>query len=123
MLGTLNAVQIDQVLRSEVVGHLGCCGEDKIYVVPISYVYDGEYLYGHSADGMKLRMMQAHPQVCFQVEHIDNLANWVSVIAWGEYEEIADEDAKRAMRLFLDRMEPMQASETALSPHRSPAFG
>jgi uncharacterized protein len=107
MLGTLNAAQIDQVLRSEVVGHLGCHGDGKIYVVPISYTYDGEYIYGHSADGMKLRMMRAHPQVCFQVDHIDNLANWVSVIAWGVFEEVADEDAKSAMRLFLDRMEPL----------------
>jgi uncharacterized protein len=123
MLGILNPRQIDQVLRSEVVGHLGCQGDGKIYVVPTSYVYDGEYIYGHSADGMKLRLMQAHPQVCFQVERIDNLATWVSVIAWGEYEEIADEDAKSAMRLFLDRMEPLQASETALSPHRGPAAG
>jgi uncharacterized protein len=123
MLGTLNTTQIDQVLRSEVVGRIGCQGDGKIYVAPISYVYDGEYIYGHSADGMKLRMMQANPQVCFQVDHIDNLANWVSVIAWGVFEEVADEDAKIAMRLFLDRMEPLQASETALSPHRAPAVG
>ncbi len=123
MLGILNPTQIDQVLRSEVVGHLGCHGDGKIYVAPTSYVYDGACIYGHSADGMKLRLMQTNPHVCFQVEHIDNLATWVSVIAWGEYEEIADEDAKSAMRLFLDRMEPLQASETALSPHRGLAAG
>jgi nitroimidazol reductase NimA-like FMN-containing flavoprotein (pyridoxamine 5'-phosphate oxidase superfamily) len=60
MLGTLNTRQIDHVLRSEVVGHLGCC-----------------------ADGIKLPMLRAHPQVCLQVERIENLANWVSVIVWG----------------------------------------
>jgi nitroimidazol reductase NimA-like FMN-containing flavoprotein (pyridoxamine 5'-phosphate oxidase superfamily) len=123
MLGMLNAAQIDQVLRSEVVGHLGCHGDGKIYVAPMSYVFDGEYIYGHAAEGMKLRMMRANPQVCFQVDHIENLANWVSVIAWGEFEEVADEDAKSAMQVFLDRMEPILASETALSPHRSPAVG
>ena len=66
-------------------------------------------------------MLRAHPQVCFQVDRIENLANWVSVIVWGEFEEIADDAEKDAMRLFLDRMEPMQVSETAISPHRAPA--
>jgi uncharacterized protein len=122
MLGTLNARQIDQVLRSELVGRLGCSADGKVYITPISYVYDGgDYIYGHSADGMRLRMLRAHPQVCFQVDHIENLANWVSVIVWGEFEEIAGDVEKEAMRLFLDRMEPLQAGETAISPHRAPA--
>jgi nitroimidazol reductase NimA-like FMN-containing flavoprotein (pyridoxamine 5'-phosphate oxidase superfamily) len=121
MLGVLNSRQIDQVLRSEVVGHLGCFHEGRVYVVPVSYVYDGEYIYGHAADGMKLRMMRANPQVCFQVDHIENLTAWVSVIVWGAFEELADDAEKEAMRLFLDRMEPLQVSETALSPHRAPA--
>jgi nitroimidazol reductase NimA-like FMN-containing flavoprotein (pyridoxamine 5'-phosphate oxidase superfamily) len=37
MLGTLNSRQIDQVLRSEVVGHLGCYLDGKVYLTPISY--------------------------------------------------------------------------------------
>jgi nitroimidazol reductase NimA-like FMN-containing flavoprotein (pyridoxamine 5'-phosphate oxidase superfamily) len=36
MLGTLNARQIDQVLRSELVGRLGCSANGKVYVTPIS---------------------------------------------------------------------------------------
>ena len=121
MLGTLNSRQIDQILRSEVVGHLGCFHEGRGYVVPVSYVYDGECIYGHSADGMKLRMMRANPQICFQVDRIENLTTWVSVIVWGEFEELASDAQKEAMRLFLDRMEPLQVSETAISPHRAPA--
>lgn len=121
MLGTLNSRQIDQVLRSEVVGHLGCSADGKVYITPISYVFDGECIYGHSAEGMRLRMLRAHPQVCFQVDHIENLANWVSVVVWGEFEELAGDAEKEAMRLFLERMEPLQVSETALSPHRAPA--
>jgi nitroimidazol reductase NimA-like FMN-containing flavoprotein (pyridoxamine 5'-phosphate oxidase superfamily) len=121
MLGTLNSRQIDQVLRSEVVGHLGCSADGKVYITPISYVFDGECIYGHSAEGMRLRMLRAHPQVCFQVDHIENLANWVSVVVWGEFEELSGDAEKEAMRLFLERMEPLQVSETAISPHRAPA--
>jgi nitroimidazol reductase NimA-like FMN-containing flavoprotein (pyridoxamine 5'-phosphate oxidase superfamily) len=120
MLGTLHSRQIDQVLRSEVVGHLGCFADGKVYVTPITYVYDGESVYGHAAEGMKLRMLRANPQVCVQVERVENLANWVSVIVWGAFEELTGDAEKEGMRLFLERMEPLQVSETALSPHRAP---
>jgi nitroimidazol reductase NimA-like FMN-containing flavoprotein (pyridoxamine 5'-phosphate oxidase superfamily) len=120
MLGSLNPSQIDQVLRSEIVGHLGCSADGRIYVVPMSYVYDGDYIYAHAVEGLKLRMLRANPNVCFQVERVENLANWVSVILWGEFEEMPHEEAHDAMQLFLDRMEPLQASETAVSPHRAP---
>jgi nitroimidazol reductase NimA-like FMN-containing flavoprotein (pyridoxamine 5'-phosphate oxidase superfamily) len=65
-------------------------------------------------------MLRGHPQVCFQVDRIENLATWVSVIVWGDFEEFTGDAEKEAMRLFLNRIEPLQASETALSPYRAP---
>lgn len=56
MLGELNKGQIEQVLLSELIGRIGCYADGQTYVVPITYVYDGESIYGHSVDGMKLRM-------------------------------------------------------------------
>lgn len=47
-------------------------------------------------EGQKLHMMRANPFVCFEVEDIDDLANWHSVIAWGVFEELACEDEARA---------------------------
>jgi hypothetical protein len=103
------------------MGHLGCSADGRTYVVPMSYVYDGEYIYGHAVEGLKLGMLRANTHACFQVERIENLANWISVIVWGEFEELAGEEAaKDAMRLFVDRMEPLQVSETAVSSHRAP---
>jgi hypothetical protein len=43
------------------------------------------------------------------------------VIVCGEFEEIPDDAAQDAVQLFLDRLEPLQVSETAISPHRAPA--
>lgn len=123
MLGILNPSQIDHVLRREVIGRVGCYGDGRVYIVPISYVYDGESVYGHSADGMKVSMMRANPNVCFQVDHVDNLANWVSVVGWGVFEELVEEEAEKARQMFLDRMTPIVASETALSSHVSPVGG
>jgi nitroimidazol reductase NimA-like FMN-containing flavoprotein (pyridoxamine 5'-phosphate oxidase superfamily) len=111
MLGELTRDQIEHLLHSEVVGRIGCHAEGRTYVVPVNYVYDGECLYGHAADGMKLRMMRANPEVCFQVDHRTSLSDWQSVIAWGTFEELQGGEATRAMDLLLDRLLPLLASE------------
>lgn len=123
MLGELNGDQILHVLRSETIGRIGCLDEDRVYVVPVTYVYADGCAYGHSAEGAKLRAMRAHPQVCFEVEHVDNLANWQSVVAWGTFEELSGQDAEDGMRLLIDRFMPMMASSTSEPAHGSQSTG
>ncbi|MGV9661947.1 pyridoxamine 5'-phosphate oxidase family protein [Nocardia niigatensis] len=123
MLGELNDPQIEHVLRSEVVGRIGCISDGRVYVVPITYVYDGECVYGHSGDGDKLRAMRAHPQVCFEIEHVDNLANWQSVIAWGTFEELHGQQAEEGMRLLVDRLLPLLSSSTSRPTHDAAPSG
>jgi nitroimidazol reductase NimA-like FMN-containing flavoprotein (pyridoxamine 5'-phosphate oxidase superfamily) len=108
--GALDAVQIDLVLRSEVVGRIGCHAEGQTYVVPVFYTYDGTYIYGHSSEGMKIRMLRANPEVCFEVDHVESLTNWQSVIAWGRFEELEGEQANLAEQLLIQRMKPLLAA-------------
>ena len=113
MLGTLDPEQIDRVLHGATVGRIGVHADGRTYVVPITYVYDGDAVYGHSAMGQKIRMMRSSPDVCFEVDDIDDLANWRSVIAQGRYEELAGDLAIAAMNLLRSRLAPLTASETA----------
>ncbi|MGV1088415.1 MAG: pyridoxamine 5'-phosphate oxidase family protein, partial [Mycobacterium sp.] len=83
MLGELNPQQVEDVLHGEVIARLGCLSDGRVYVVPVTYVYDGTYVWGHAMDGAKLKAMRAHPEVCVEVEHVDDMSNWRSVIAWG----------------------------------------
>jgi nitroimidazol reductase NimA-like FMN-containing flavoprotein (pyridoxamine 5'-phosphate oxidase superfamily) len=103
MFGELNQEQIDQLLRNEAFGRLGCHVEGKTYIVPISYVYDGESIYGYTIDGMKLQFMQRNPEVCFQIDHIQNLSNWRSVIVWGTFETLDGDAAAQAAQLLMQR--------------------
>ena len=58
-------------------------------------------------------MMRENPSVCFEVDVMENMANWQSVIAWGNFEELrTDEDKKKAMKLLVDRITPLLTSET-----------
>jgi nitroimidazol reductase NimA-like FMN-containing flavoprotein (pyridoxamine 5'-phosphate oxidase superfamily) len=117
MLGTLSEAQIDRLLRTESVGRIACHAEGRTYVVPITFVYDGTAIYGHTGEGMKVRMMRLNSDVCFEVDRMENLANWQSVIAWGRFEELRGTAAAHAMGLLMDRLLPLLSSETATPSH------
>lgn len=113
MIGNISADAIEQLLRDGIIGHLGCYANDNIYVVPISYAYDGQYIYCHTREGMKVQMMRKNPKVCFQVEEIKNMANWKSVIVLGKFEELeGGRERKVAIQTLLDRALPIISSIT-----------
>ena len=113
MLGKLDQNQVEEVLHSQIIGRIGCHADGITYVVPISYAYDGAFIYGHSRQGMKLNIMRDNPRVCFQVDIIRNMAMWDSVIVMGVFEELTSrEDRKKALRVLNGRMTPLITSQT-----------
>jgi len=117
MIGNLSTQETEEVLKDSILGRIGCNDDRKNYVVPISYVYDGEYVMAHSAEGMKIEMMRRDPNICFQVDAIDDYNNWKCVIAWGKFEEVKDElERNKIMKVFVDRMLHLKISETAIPP-------
>lgn len=118
MLGKLTDVQIDLVLYSQLVGRIGCYAEGRIYVVPITYVFHQGFIYAQSNEGLKLRMMRINPHVCFQTEVMENMANWRSVIAWGEFEILeGEQEQKRGLEILSLRLAPIITSKTATPNH------
>jgi nitroimidazol reductase NimA-like FMN-containing flavoprotein (pyridoxamine 5'-phosphate oxidase superfamily) len=114
VIGTLTPDEIDELLRSETIGRIGCYGYGRPYVVPITYAYDGVAVYGHSREGLKLRMMRSHPTVCFEVDRTEALASWRSVIAYGTFSELEADGAAIAMDLLRRRLAPLVPSATSV---------
>jgi hypothetical protein len=119
MIAELKSQEIEDLLKNQITGRIACHAGGVTYIVPMSYAYDGEYIYGHAFDGMKIRMMRKNPQVCFQTDKMENMANWQSVVAWGEFEELkTTEEKKQALKILMDRVLPVISSETThLFPH------
>lgn len=113
MFGKLTAREIEQILGSQLIGRIGCHNDDITYVVPVSYAYDGDYVYGHAEEGLKIRIMRQNPKVCFQTDQMEDMANWKSVIAWGEFEELVDPETRNlALQKLVARNLPLVSSET-----------
>ncbi len=115
MVGQLNDDQIIRVLESELIGRIGCGTQDRHYIFPVTYVFHEGSIYVHSKEGLKLKILATNPNVCFQVDHIDNMNNWRSVLIWGKYEALRNvEEQVEALKILRDRFEPFNISETVL---------
>ena len=116
MLGTLNKKQVEHLLYSIIIGRIGCHTDNITYVVPVTYAYDGKYIYGHTNEGMKIDMMRKNPLVCFEVDVIENMSNWRSVIAWGKFEELkTPKEREEGMLKLMDVVMPFMTGETTIS--------
>ena len=100
----LNAEETAAVLNRGTSGVLALSGEDGYpYAVPLSYVFDGEKLYFHSAKaGHKLEALRRCPKASFCVIDQDQIVPeeyttyFRSVIAFGTIRELEDDSEKRA---------------------------
>ena len=113
MIGELTKIEIEQVLQTEVFGRIGCCDQGVAYVVPTSYAYEGGTIYAHTNKGMKIDIMRKNPTVCFEVDHLEHMSHWKSVIGWGQFKEITNpEQRKQALQILLRRKLPLLPSQT-----------
>lgn len=107
MIRQLSLTEIDDLLRKQIVGRIGCYYQNEVYIIPMSYAYDAEYFYCHSYEGKKVEMMRKNPKVCFQVDEMKDMGKWESVIVSGDFEELLDEKERNsALKILLKRQLP-----------------
>ncbi|MEO9144590.1 MAG: pyridoxamine 5'-phosphate oxidase family protein [Ginsengibacter sp.] len=118
MLGIMDNEQIEKVILDNINGRLGCHADGITYVVPVSYAYDGECIYVRTFEGLKMSMMRKNPNVCFQIDKLEDMANWESVICQGTFEELVNEEERNdGLKKLISRILPNISSETVkLSP-------
>ena len=113
MLGILNNAQIEKLLTSSFIGRIGCHAFGKTYVIPVSYAYKDDCIYVHSFEGLKLSSMRQNPDVCFEVENIEDMGNWQTVVSWGVFKELTDEEERsEGLRILTNRRFAGIVSET-----------
>jgi len=98
--------EIDAIIRSSLVCRIAFADGDEPYVVPVSFGYDGESLYIHTAKtGRKLDFIEANNRICFELEgHVSiqtddgDACKWTfefeSVIGYGTISEVTSGEDK-----------------------------
>jgi len=121
MITMLDNQQAREVLQSAHLARLGCIVNGEPYVVPINCHLEGESLYSHSLQGLKINGLRENPRACVQVDEIDSDLNWRSVMAFGKFEEITDQDERTEILTKLLRDFPMLTPvESAIAEDGSP---
>ena len=116
MLGQLNDTQIKNILCSQVLGRLACTNGKQPYVIPVTYVFDGKYIYGQTNEGMKLEILRRNPNVCFEVDMMTDMQNWKSAVIMGEFEELKNAGAEKARAILSGRIFSLLTS-SSIHPH------
>jgi nitroimidazol reductase NimA-like FMN-containing flavoprotein (pyridoxamine 5'-phosphate oxidase superfamily) len=121
--------EIDAVIRAAEVCRIAFADHNEPYVVPVSFGYDGETLYIHTArTGRKLDFIAANNRVCFELEANVSIQSdehdacaWTfefeSVIGYGTITELETPDDK-ARGLNQIMLQPRECGESIskLSP-------
>jgi nitroimidazol reductase NimA-like FMN-containing flavoprotein (pyridoxamine 5'-phosphate oxidase superfamily) len=112
----MSQTEMHELLERQGFGHLGCARDNRPYVVPMNYAYDGNDFYFFTTQGMKTRFIDANPEVCLQVEEVTDSTHWRSVMVTGKAEHItSDEDMQKAMSLITQRNPSLTPAISATS--------
>jgi len=100
----MSSKEIHELLHKVGYGHLGCIHEGKPYVMPMNYYLEDSDIYLFTTEGMKTHDIEANPEICLQVEEINDALHWRSVIVNGRASRLTvQEDIDRAMHLIKER--------------------
>lgn len=72
-----------EILKRNRVGRLAYSHGDRVDIEPIHYVLDGEWLLMRTAQGSKLATLRHNPWVAFEVDEVEALFRWRSVVVHG----------------------------------------
>jgi uncharacterized protein len=103
MIQDLTSEMCIDLLKGTNIGRLACVKDLQPYVVPISFVYSPNFIYGFSTVGQKVDWMRANPLVCLEVDEIANRQNWRTVVIFGKYQELTDQEHRRAAHDLLSK--------------------
>lgn len=79
----LTRAECDEILSRNHVGRIAFTFHDRVDVEPITYTYAGSWLHARTSPGTKLALLRHHPWVAFEVDEVQAIFDWQSVVVHG----------------------------------------
>jgi len=100
----LTANAIERILRNNYIGHLSYLWQGKPYLIPITYYYDwtDKTIISYTSEGHKINALRENSSATIQVEAIQSIFNWESVMVHGTFEELEGSSAEKKLRQFTE---------------------
>ncbi|WP_460933441.1 pyridoxamine 5'-phosphate oxidase family protein [Spirosoma humi] len=98
---------MQHLLTSQWFGRLACAATNEISLVPVTYLYDGQFVYIHTREGTKTRLIRQNPTVCFEVDELVSPTLWRSVVIQGVAKELTGDERLWALHQLGVRQPPL----------------
>ncbi|MGB5820741.1 MAG: pyridoxamine 5'-phosphate oxidase family protein [Saonia sp.] len=103
MIKDLNSVECTRLLRDNYIGRLAYIVGQSPYVIPITYFFGNHNSNGiisYSLEGHKINAMRKNQSVAIEVDEIESVDRWKSVLVHGKFDELSGIDAKNLLHEF-----------------------
>lgn len=109
------------LLERNHVGRLAFTFHDRVDIEPISYVFAEGYVFGRTAPGTKLTTLEHHPWVAFEVDEVQALFDWQSVVVRGTLYVIDPDAGERDRQAHAHAVEILRTLDPAVLTRDDPA--
>jgi len=120
----LDDSEIEELLRRERIVRVAFAADDRLYLLPLGYVWFDGALHLMTTRGQKTAMASSNPHVAFQIDDSPSagLLGWSSVTGEGEWEIITDRTLQTTIGdALLDRFPELREWAEAESASKASA--
>lgn len=116
----LSRAEADEILARNQVGRIAYSFRDRVDIEPIAYVYSDGWLYGRTSPGTKLSTIQHNYWVAFEVDEVESLTRWRSVVLHGGFYPIPATGSDASMKTWETAVELLRTLWPALFTDADP---
>ena len=104
----LSPAECNELLARHNVGRMAFSFHDRVDIQPIHYVFADGALYCRTSPGGKLTTLAHNRWVAFEVDEIEDVFNWQSVVVHGTFEELENSGVPERISLYKRAVDLMK---------------
>jgi len=116
----LSDAEAREVLADLHLGRLAYVEGPRIEIRPVGYAFDGEWLFGRMGPGSKVEALLHHRWVTFQVDDVESLWSWRSILVHGAVHFLETGGGAEAERVRARALEALAATVPSLGSPDDP---
>jgi len=107
-----------KMLSNNYIASLAYIADSTPYIVPITYYYNEKenIIISYSNEGHKINAMRLNNSVSIQLDEIESLDNWKTLLLIGEFEELNGSEAKMYLHSFAQNVKKLLAQQESKNP-------
>ena len=119
----LSDTECRELLARNNMGRIAYQIHEHVNILPLGYVYHGEWLACRTQEGSKVSVLRHSPYVAFEVDEVEGLFDWKSVVVQGSwYEEDLPTEGREETLAALRSVAPDVLTPDDPTPFRDVLF-